>query len=65
MRTVSILIELWDRFNNIPIDNNDLTLKKFLHFELGTNRFLIWDWFETQNPAFKIIDHLILKSLII
>jgi hypothetical protein len=59
MRSIPVLIELWDRFGDIPIDVNDEIQKPFLHFPVNTNRFLIWSWFEEQNPEFKIIEHLI------
>lgn len=59
MRSLLTLIELWDLFGDIPIDRNDKIEQKFLSFPIGSDRFDIWAWFETQNPEFKILEHLI------
>ena len=40
--------ELWEKFGDIPIDDNDCILTPFLHFDTGTNRFDIWHWFEDK-----------------
>jgi hypothetical protein len=39
-------LELWAEAENIPINDNDEILEPFLDFEVGTNRFEIWHWFE-------------------
>jgi hypothetical protein len=41
-----VLQELWRRFGEIPIDDNDRILTPFLGFPVGWNRFAIWHWFE-------------------
>ena len=39
---------LWDELGNIPCDEiDDQEIEEsFLHFEIGTNKFYIWHWFE-------------------
>ncbi len=37
---------LWEAFGNIPIDEDDYIEEPFLHFDVGTDRFDIWLWFE-------------------
>jgi len=59
MRSLPALIDLWARLHLIPVDDNYLIQKRFLHFPAGADRFLIWAWFETQSTEFKILDHLI------
>lgn len=39
---------LWEMLEDIPIDENDKTEKKFLSFEVGTGKYDIWHWFEDQ-----------------
>lgn len=50
------LHELWEKFGDIPITEDDEIDEKFLHFPIGTDRFDIWHWFEDQNPQFIIGD---------
>lgn len=42
---------LWDRFADIPIDDNDEILEPFMEWEVGTNRFDIWHWFDAMYPG--------------
>ena len=40
---------LWGIFGDIPMDPNNETIEeKFLCFEIGTNRFDIWKWFDKR-----------------
>jgi hypothetical protein len=40
--------KLWNILGNIPIDENDEIEEPFLHFEIGTDKFEIWHWFEEK-----------------
>ena len=42
---------LWELFGDIPIDDGDNILEDFLGFEVGTNRFDIWHWFDERYPG--------------
>jgi hypothetical protein len=43
---------LWEQFSDIPINDADEIQTPFLQFLLGTDRFLIWHWFEdTYNVS--------------
>lgn len=44
------LIELWEQFSEVPINNNDEIEKDFLGFLAGTSRFDIWHWFDERCP---------------
>lgn len=44
------LEELWDKFLDVPINNNDEIEESFLSFPAGTYRFDIWHWFEERCP---------------
>lgn len=48
--TIKYLDDLWDKFGDIPIDNEDRILEPFLEWEAGTNRFDIWHWFDEEYP---------------
>jgi hypothetical protein len=51
------VMDLWHVLGNIPIDEDECIELEFLHFEVGTNRFYIWDWFENtfDIPAYKLM----------
>jgi hypothetical protein len=36
----------WDKLGNIPINEDEEIEEPFEHFEIGTNKFEIWKWFE-------------------
>ena len=36
----------WDKLGNVPIDDNECIETSFESFEIGTDRFEIWQWFE-------------------
>lgn len=44
------LQELWNRFGDIAINNDDEIESDFMQFEEGTDRFYIWDWFDERCP---------------
>lgn len=48
--TIKYLDGLWDKFGDIPIDNDDRILEPFLDWEAGTDRFEIWHWFDEEYP---------------
>lgn len=38
---------LWSVFGDVPVDEDDYIEERFLHFDIGTDRFDIWLWFES------------------
>lgn len=48
--------ELWNRFSEIPINNDDEIEQKFLYFLPGTSRFDVWHWFDERCPNGLAID---------
>lgn len=40
------LVDLWNVLGNIPTDDNGNIELQFLHFRVGTDRLVIWHWFE-------------------
>lgn len=42
--------EMWDEFEDIPIDKEECIEKDFYHWEAGTERFEIWHWFDERCP---------------
>jgi hypothetical protein len=38
--------KLWREFSDIPVNEDDEIEERFLGFEIGTDRFEIWHWFE-------------------
>ena len=40
--------KLWQKLGDIPIDKDENIEETFLHFNIGTNRFEIWHWFEEE-----------------
>lgn len=45
------LIELWEAFGDITIDEDENIEQQFMEFEVGTNRFDIWHWFDDRYPG--------------
>lgn len=43
--------QLWIEFGDIPINNNDEIEQPFMDFEIGTDRFQIWHWFDERYPG--------------
>lgn len=54
MKKLKELYELWDAFGNTPVKSDGVIEEQFLHFESGTDRYDVWDWFECQNPLFIV-----------
>jgi len=50
MRNLKEATKLWDELGDIPCDPiNDTEIEEsFLHFEIGTDKFEIWHWFEEE-----------------
>lgn len=44
------LRELWEAFEEIPIDDEDTIEMDFMDFPVGTYRFDIWKWFDDNCP---------------
>ena len=44
------LEELWDRFSEVPVNNNDEIEEDFLSFPAGTSKFDVWHWFDERCP---------------
>lgn len=42
--------QLWRQFADVPVDDEDCITAPFLHFEIGTDRFDIWHWFDEKCP---------------
>lgn len=48
--TFEKLKEMWDEFGDIPIDKNECIEIGFRIWPIGTDRFLIWEWFDERCP---------------
>ena len=44
------LKEMWDEFGDTPIDKNECIETGFRIWPIGTDRFLIWEWFDERCP---------------
>lgn len=44
------LKELWERFSEVPVDNNDEIEEDFICFSVGTSKFDVWHWFDERCP---------------
>ena len=44
------LEELWDKFSEVPVNNNDEIEEDFLFFPAGTSKFEVWHWFDERCP---------------
>ena len=44
------LEELWDKFSEVPVNNDDEIEEDFLLFPAGTSRFDVWHWFNDRCP---------------
>ena len=44
------LEELWDKFSEVPVNNDDEIEENFLLFPTGTDRFDVWHWFDDRCP---------------
>lgn len=50
------LMELWDKFSEVPINNDDEIEEDFLCFPVGTYRFDVWHWFDERCPNGLAVD---------
>lgn len=50
------LMELWDKFSEVPINNDDEIEEGFLCFPAGTYRFDVWHWFDERCPNGLAVD---------
>ncbi|TNC80833.1 MAG: hypothetical protein C9356_11965 [Oleiphilus sp.] len=53
--------ELWGHLGDIPIDVNEQIEEPFLHFAKGTERLVIWHWFE-ESFDLCLAKHLMFPS---
>lgn len=44
------LLEMWDELSDIPIDEEECIEESFYNWDIGTNRYEIWHWFDEQCP---------------
>ena len=44
------LPELWERFSEIPVNDDDEIEEDFLGFDVGTSKFDVWHWFDKCCP---------------
>lgn len=54
--TMDELLELWERLQNIDLNEDDEIEEDFEHFFAGTNIETIHDWFSEQNEFFNCED---------
>jgi PKD repeat protein len=47
---INELEKIWNKFSDVPINNNDEIEIDFFYWEKGTCRFDIWDWFDEKLP---------------
>lgn len=45
------LPELWKKFSEMLVNENDEIEQKFLCFEAGTSKFDVWHWFDDRCPS--------------
>ena len=58
MKNLNELDILWEQLGEIPVDVDDKIEQQFLNFEIGTDKFDIWHWFEDQNVEFSVFEKL-------
>ncbi|WP_418821641.1 hypothetical protein [Phocaeicola plebeius] len=44
------LKELWRKFSEVEVNENDEITKDFLSFPAGTDKFAVWHWFDERCP---------------
>lgn len=44
------LKEMWTKFGDIPIDEEEDIEEQFYCWNIGTNRYEIWNWFDKHCP---------------
>lgn len=50
------LKELWEKFADVPINDNDEIQWDFLCFDAGDSRFDVWHWFDERCPNGLAVD---------
>ena len=48
------LLELWKKFEDVPVNIAGEIEEQFEHFEPGTDVTDVWLWFEEQDPDFRV-----------
>lgn len=44
------LEQLWEKFSEVLVNNNDEIEEDFLSFPVGTSKFDVWHWFDERCP---------------
>lgn len=47
---LNTLQQLWQAFEEIPVNNDDEIEMDFLNFPKGTSKFDVWHWFDERCP---------------
>jgi len=45
-----VLKDIWNKFRDIPVNENDEIDIDFYIWKKGTDKFLIWHWFDERCP---------------
>lgn len=51
---MSILLSLWSALADVPVNDQGQIEEAFMGFAAGTDREVIWHWFEGANPRFIV-----------
>lgn len=51
-----LLTELWDKFSEVPVNNDDEIEEDFLCFPAGTDKMDVWHWFDERCPNGLVVD---------
>jgi len=43
------LLKMWHDGDDVPIDDEERIEESWIHFEVGTYRDEIWNWFDEQH----------------
>jgi len=58
-QTITEIKNIWNDFEEIPIDTDECIENDFYIWEKGTEKFYIWQWFDEKLP--KGLNHFLLK----
>ena len=47
--TDTFLENLWKKFGDVPVTNNEKIDESFYIWEKGTDKFSIWHWFDEEH----------------
>lgn len=53
--TLDNIKSLWKSLGNVCVDEDGNIEENFLHFQIGTDREEIWDWFE-ETFNIRVVD---------